>query len=635
MIATIDKINTLNAAQKAVLNSDEKRILVLAGPGAGKTFVLTEWIKQQLEENEKKSYKILGLTFTNKAADEMDKRLPMDLESRDKINLMTFHGLGAKILRQFGYHIGVPANFKICNDDAEKIEILKTGLKRAGIQEEYNWSKCLNIIADLKKNLISPNENELGQEKYTVLNNIYINYQKELFKSDSLDYDDLLFQTVKLLKTYPAFGKHYQKNYPYISVDEFQDTNLAQYEILKYLITEDTKLLTVGDDNQLIYEWNGASHKRLNDFKKEYNPTVIHLPLNYRCPNEIVEISNKLIAKNEIRLGDFQPNKASNNEKSNSCSLLKFNSFEEESAAIAYDIVEKHHYNLGEVVVLARRKKLLDKVVNHLRKQNVPYNLYERKGEFVSVPLAWLSEVLEFFNAPNREISAKIVTTTFNQIAGIEIDFSILKNLKEKGSENINFLSLWLNAVNNELDTENPFKALIDLVEQKLTLKNYRSFSIKVLKWFDDYFKEITKDKAKASIYNFEEYTEEKEVWKSLTKSVFSRLGSEIPLSSFLQELSLQTKETPPSSDKVNLMTIHASKGQGFEHVYLVGMVNDELPSYYAIKNNSQKAIEEERRNCYVAITRASKTLTLSYADRYDGWNKKPSLFLFDMEIIK
>ncbi len=625
----INEIDTLNEAQKAVVNSKEKKLLVLAGPGAGKTFVLTEWIKRQLEEDNKKSYKILGLTFTNKAADEMNKRLKKDLSfSFQRVSLMTFHGLATKVLGQFGYHIGVPSNFKICSEEIELVEILKNSLKKIGINNIYNPQKYLYKISDYKKNLISADVLPVGTDRQ-----IYEVYQKELIKDGYLDFDDLLFKAIELFKTYPAFAKHYQKIYPYICIDELQDTNLAQYELLQCLINKETNLLAVGDDNQLIYEWNGANYTRLEHFKKTYQPSIIHLPLNYRCPSDIVEISNKLIVKNELRLVLFLPNKAAI-QRTNSFSVRKFQNFEQEAAAIAFDIAEKHSDNLGEVVVLARRKKLLEKIASNLKKQNIFYNFYERKGKFTSVPVAWLSELLELFNAPSREQTAKIVTTTFNQIAGIDIDFSDLKNLKENGNENINFLSLWLNAVNEKLNENNSFKSLINLVETELSLKNYRSFSTKIIKWFDDYFKEISEERAKELMYNFDEYEEEKEVWENLTKNIFNRLGNDIPLNSFLQELSLQTKETPPSADKVNLMTIHAAKGKGFEHVYLVGMVDGELPTHYAIKNGEQKILEEERRNCYVAITRASETLTLSYADEYDGWTKTPSRFLSDMEMI-
>ena len=250
MITTIDNINTLNAAQKAVLISDAKRVLVLAGPGAGKTFVLTEWIKQQWKENEKKSYKILGLTFTNKAADEMNKRLKEDLSFPfQRVNLMTFHGLATKVLGQFGYHIGVPSNFKICGEEIELIEILKNSLKKIGINNIYNPQKYLYKILDYKKKLISADALPVGIDKQ-----IYEAYQKELIRDGYLDFDDLLFKAIELFKTYPAFAKHYQKIYPYICIDELQDTNLAQYELLQYLINSETNLLAVGDDNQLIFE---------------------------------------------------------------------------------------------------------------------------------------------------------------------------------------------------------------------------------------------------------------------------------------------------------------------------------------------------------------------------------------------
>jgi len=625
----------LNAAQKAVLNSDEKRILILAGPGAGKTLVLKEWIEKKLLEDARKSFKILGLTFTNKAAEEMNARLSEQLLEQPfskRLNLITFHSFGTSVLRQYGYYIGIQANFNICSDIEEQTEILKVSLKKTNIEGDYNWKKCLNAISSLKKVGYSPDEGELKEEKLSLLNTIYKAYEKELQKSGYVDYDDLLLKTFKLFKAYPALAKHFQKIYPYICVDELQDTNAAQYLILSNLINESTNLLAVGDDNQVIYEWNGADHKRLKSFKEDFKPQIIHLPLNYRCPKCIVEISNKLMVQNKIRLETFQPNIASCPEEG-IVELKNFGTFQQESIGIANCILEKHHGNFGQITILARRKKLLDKVAEVFTRKKIPHRLYARKGEFISAPVAWLHEVLRLFNEPDRERSMKLVIGTFNQIANLDINFSEIE--EQKTLNNTSLLSIWLNEINERLQLKkSSFGELISLVETTLGIKSYKQFYLAVFRWFDNYEKEHSEDDTKKLIYNFDEYKEEKQIWYSLANSIFNRLGSEIPISTFLQELSLTTKETPPQANEVCLMTIHASKGQGFEYVYLIGMVDDELPSYHAIKSNKNEVIEEERRNCYVAITRASKTLTLSYANTYFGWQKKPSRFLRDMELI-
>ncbi len=624
--STTDKTIQLNIAQQAVLTSSEKRILVLAGPGAGKTLVLKEWIKQKLSTDERKSYKILGLTFTNKAANEMSVRLADDIEGYFKrINLMTFHGFGARILRQYGYYLDIPTDFAICNDEDEQVEILKVGLKKAGIREVFNWKNCLKAISAVKKDgntALSNNQ----------INVIYKAYESELKVSGYLDYDDLLLKSYKLLKKYPALSKHYQKTYSYICIDELQDTNTMQYKILELIINEETNLLTVGDDNQVIYEWNGADYKRLKNFKDKYKPHIIHLPVNYRCPEEIVQVSNKLMTQNKFRLEPFTPNKAYSSK--GEVIFKKFDKFKEEILWIAENILEKHQQNLGQVTILARRKKLLDKVTGMFQSKQIAYKLHFRKGEFISAPVAWLNAVLHLFNSPNRKRSMKRVIGTFNQIANLNIDFATIKKGKQK-NENTSLFSVWLEEVNQQLnDSGNNFKEIIQLLENQLSIKTYKSFYIKLFNWFDNLEKEKSKETIKKLIYSYDEYKEEKMVWNKLSNEIFERLGSDIPLSTFLQELSLCTKETPAKPEEVNLMTIHAAKGQGFEHVYLIGMVDDELPSYYALKSNKQDAIEEERRNCYVAITRASKTLTITCAKNYSGWAKNPSRFLRDMELI-
>jgi len=629
-ISTIPTVQ-LNVAQEAVVNSSEKRILALAGPGAGKTFVLKEWIKQKLQDDPRKSYNILGLTFTNNAAREMNNRLAEDIIERSKqVNLMTFHSFCARVVRQYGYYIEIPANFEICNDEDELIEILKKSVQKSNIEAYHTYQKYFKNIRLYKHRVHTPYKGIISEEHLKL---IYNAYEKELRNNNYLDFDDLLLKTHQLLKTYPVLKKHYQKIYPYICIDELQDTNQLQYEILRFLIGDNTTLLAVGDDNQVIYEWNGADYQRLQSFKEQYNPRVIHLPLNYRCPPCIIEVSNKLIAKNYLRLGDFIPNQACNISEGE-VSLKPFDTFEKEVAGIAYDIAEKHEPDFGQVTILARRKKLLDKMSEALQKQNIPHRVHIRKGEFISAPLAWLHEILHLFNSPNRERSLKIVVGAFNQMANLDISVTTIKNKKQQ-DDNATLLSAWLDETNQKLkQVDSPFYKLTNLVETQLGIKTYKSFYTKIFKWFNDYEKQHEEEVLKESIYNYEEYNEEKQVWHSLAKEIFERLGDEIPLSTFLQELSLTTKETPLKNNEANLMTIHAAKGQGFDHVYLIGMVNDELPSYHALKSNKQKAMEEERRNCYVAITRAAQKLTLSYASQYFGWQKEPSQFLKDMELL-
>ena len=566
----------------------------------------------------------------------MNLRLSKDIPNSFKqVNLMTFHSFGVRVLSQYGYYLGIPTNFDICNDQEEQIEFLKIGAKKAGIEGNYNWKKCLNAISSIKKIGYYPDEGELKQDNLTFINSLYKAYEQELRISNYLDFDDLLLKTYKLFQTYPVLVAHYNKIYPYVCIDELQDTNILQYYVLQYIINDDTKLLAVGDDNQVIYEWNGADYKRLKTFKEEYQPRIIHLPLNYRCPNKIVEVSNKLMLKNDLRLDNFKPNKSFYSQEGKVELKPVFDTLHTEVTGIAYDISEKHQGDFGQVTILARRKKLLDKMAKALDKQGISHRLYLRKGEFVSAPLAWLNEILHLFNSPNRERSMKIVIGSFNQIANLNIDFSRIKERKQK-EDNTTLLSIWLNEVSLELtDDINGFYELVNLVESKLGIKTFKSFYNKVFKWFEAYQIENSEETIKELIYSFDEFNDEKEVWLELSRDIFNRLGTDIPLSTFLQELALSTKETSPKPNEVSLMTIHASKGQGFDHVYLIGMVDDELPSYHAIKSKKQEVMEEERRNCYVAITRASKTLTLSYAKRYDGWSKSPSRFLQEMELMK
>ena len=294
--------NELSATQKKAVDADAP-LLVLAGPGTGKTRVLTCRIARILDSTKDSKFRILGLTFTNAAADEIRERIIKFVPGQeDRLFLGTFHSFCADILRQHGIHLNINPNFNIYSHSRDLEAIMNEAINKAkDINRNVNDSdkKKLPIIQRLKSNLILPEEcldifsDKNFAEKMAI---IYKTYEQELDRRNALDFNSLILKTHELFIKYPAFAKRYRIVYPYICIDEFQDTNLAQYRLIRS-ITGDThkNLFVVADDDQIIYQWNGASYKRIIEFTNDYSPEIIQLPVNYRCPPEIVNLANNLM----------------------------------------------------------------------------------------------------------------------------------------------------------------------------------------------------------------------------------------------------------------------------------------------------------------------------------------------------
>jgi len=299
----------LSPIQKEAAEWDESPLLVLAGPGSGKTRVLTCRIARILDSSHNKNFRILGLTFTNKAADEMRSRVTNFVPGQEgRLFLGTFHSFCADILRQHGTHLNINPDFNIYSQDVDLQAVLNDAVEEAmkisDVVSDLD-KKTLPVIKRLKSLLVLP---EHCREVFTDagfgerMAVVYPAYEVELAKRNALDFNSLIFKTHLLFKTFPAFAKRYRTVYHYICIDEFQDTNHAQYSLIRALTgNQHRNLFIVADDDQIIYQWNGASHKRIEEFKNDYSPKVIQLPTTYRCPSEIVDLANNLIQHNFLR----------------------------------------------------------------------------------------------------------------------------------------------------------------------------------------------------------------------------------------------------------------------------------------------------------------------------------------------
>jgi DNA helicase-2/ATP-dependent DNA helicase PcrA len=633
----------LSATQEETAKWGEGPLLVLAGPGSGKTRVLTCHIAHVLDSTRDKNFRILGLTFTNKAADEMRTRVNNYVpEQGGRLFLGTFHSFCADVLRQHGTHLNINPNFNIYSQENDLQEILnkavEEGMKLSDLITNLD-KKTLPVIQRLKSLLVSPENccdlfqnKDLGRRMEVV----YPAYEKELSKRNVLDFNSLIFKAYELFTKFPAFAKRYRTVYPYICIDEFQDTNHAQYNLIRALTgNQHNNLFIVADDDQIIYQWNGASHKRLEEFVSDYSPEVFQLPINYRCPAEVVRLANSLIRHNFFRTAGKKPIKAFRSKQGEGIVRLlqHFTSFETEALSIAEDIEKYHSSHLGSVVVLARARKLLDVVERALQNRGLPAVISQRKDEFESSPFMWLHSILRLANDRQNYRNLEAVCGTFAQLTGVEIDPDDV--VIQAQVTNLDYLRHWIKLVSQKT-LRNSVAVIVYEISRSLGEgRDFKSFSKVALSWFDELVEKRRDPAADPSSEVFARYEEERGVWENLFREILSSLGDEITLEAFLQELEMHSKEAIPKPNTVVLMTIHGAKGKEFKHVYLIGLVEDELPSFQSKqKGDSSPEMEEERRNCFVAITRAIETLTLSYAQRYRGWPKEPSRFLFEMGLI-
>ncbi|PEL01345.1 hypothetical protein CN606_17785 [Bacillus toyonensis] len=633
-----ESLNNVTVIQRQAVEWEEGPLLVIAGPGSGKTRVLTLRIARLLENSSEENYRILGLTFTNKAADEMRARIEELVPGMNKrLFLGTFHSFCMQVLRDHGAQVGVNPDFTIYSDVKDLNEIIKEIIEDLEMKNVIKYIKNTNllpIIQYLQRNLIEPNEYlsslKSDNESRIAIEEIYRRYWDKLQKLNALDFDSLVFKTYLLFKKYPFIANHYRKIYKYICIDEFQDTNLAQYQMIKQLTRDKSKnIFVVADDNQLIYQWNGASDKRLNEFKDEYGANVIQLVDNFRCPPEVVQLANNLISFNKGRLNNKNLFQVVKKTKQNPDVLRvkRLISFDEEVKWIVKDIkYRKVDLNSSEsFAIIARTNKLLSAVYEALKENKIPVVISKRKNSFESPVLSWMHSILHLANKRNdiKYLSESVSSFEFFTQKSIDKE-EIVAWSESRDGDYLNGFYNCISMYNIDLNFLNSFK--LDLVEGK----NFMSFIEKTIEWLDNEVTSLEEQHEKI-------YMEERVVLKEIINGFYYKYGNDnsVTLSMFLQELDLAAKQIEPNTECVQCLTIHSAKGKEFEHVYLLGLVEDELPSFWSRnKGENSLEMEEERRNCFVAITRTNETLTLTFAENYNGWSKTPSRFLYEMGVL-
>ena len=638
--------DSLNAEQRRAVEHDRGPMLILAGAGSGKTRVLTHRIAYLIDEMDVNPYQIMALTFTNKAAREMRERVDKIVGyGAENIWVSTFHSSCVRILRRFVESIGYSRNFTIYDSDDQK-SLMRDVLKYLEIDtKQIKERSFLSAISSAKDELISPEEYELNARgDYTLSKyaKVYHEYQKRLKANNAMDFDDLIVKTVELFQSNPEALNYYRNRFRYIMVDEYQDTNTAQFRLI-HLMAQTTNeygeieknLCVVGDDDQSIYKFRGANIRNILDFEKEYpDAKVIKLEQNYRSTKNILNAANEVIANN---LGRKSKALWTENEEGSYVSFQQYeNDYEEANSVInsIIEMVKEKEVSYNEFAILYRTNAQSRVLEEKLVQKSIPYkiiggtNFYARKE--IKDMLAYLKTidngqdsiaVKRIINVPKRGIGL----TTLDRIEdyanrhGLTFYEALrhaesIPGLGRSTSKIVSFVS-FIEAIKSNLSKEN--YSLKDLLEEIIEATGYT----KELEESDD-------ESAEDRIGNINELINK--------IAAYEEDSAEQPtLSGFLEEVALvaDIDNLEEENNYVVLMTLHSAKGLEFPYVYLCGMEEGIFPSYMSISaDNPELEIEEERRLCYVGITRAKKQLFLSAARarmiRGETQYNRPSRFI-------
>ncbi len=618
----------LTEIQTEAVNWGDGAMLVLAGPGSGKTQVLTCRIARLLDGAKDKSFRVLALTFTNKAADEMKERVANFVPGlEERANIGTFHSFCGQVLRQHGIHLGIKPDFAIYSQDGDRKAVLEDALKRAGKNQQS--VRYLGLIDRMKTALIEPKDALTRLKSASDAQGIadaYEVYEGELRRLNILDFNSLIFEAHRLFAKFPAIATRYRRTYPYWLLDEFQDTNDAQYRLVSAMAAGDFKnVFAVADDDQIIYQWNGASFRQIQRFRADFGPHLVQLPTNYRCPPAIVAAANRLVAYNVQRTEAKKPLVAGKTElmlpAQDHIQLRDFRSDELEADGIAIEIAARGQDQWGRITVLARTRALLEGMQKALHSHHVPAVIAQRRDDFLSAQVRWLVACLVQTARPLDRRNMTVLIDAFNRFAGIQVDVSqVLSDAEASGAA---YLRVWAESAKREVADPEQSK-LINAAGQ-LEATSAKKIADEMIAEFGGRTSE-----------NDPDLSEDLAAWREISSDIGKHFGRNITLDEFLQQLQLRSKDPSPGANTVTLMTVHGAKGREFDFVYLIGLAEDILPSYQSRqKGDGSPEMEEERRNCFVAITRAKEALVLSRANSYRGWTKQPSRFLVEMGLVQ
>lgn len=607
----------LNPPQQEAVEHMEGPLLILAGAGSGKTRVITHRVAYLMEQGIN-PYNILAITFTNKAAGEVRERVDDMLGyGSESVWISTFHSLCVRILRRNIEQIGYASNFTIYDTDDQK-RVIKEVTKYLQMDPKmYPERMLMAEISRAKENFISPHEYDLeaqGEYRKMQIARVYIEYQKRMHSNNALDFDDLLYKTVQLFQDYPEVLERYQERFRYIMVDEYQDTNQIQFLLVRQIARKYRNLCVVGDDDQSIYKFRGANIMNILNFEQEYpDAKVIKLEQNYRSTGNILNAANAVIHHNTGRKDKTLWTAREDGD------LIEYKQYEnehQEAEQIAWKILEykaKNRLNYSDFAVLYRTNAQSRVLEEKLIIKNIPYKIYGGQNFYARLEvkdlLAYLKTVANgaddiavkrIINVPKRGIGATTISKIEAYALGQEISFmDALYQVEDvpgigKAAAKIQRFTDLISDLRDELAQG---LMLQELYDEILERTGYRE--------------ELLAEHTEESMNRIENLEELK------NKIVIYEENAEHPdLNELLEEVALvaEVDSLNSSDDKVVLMTIHSAKGLEFPYVFLCGMEDGLFPGTMTINSGDPEEMEEERRLCYVGITRAKDRLFLSSA---------------------
>ena len=627
-------LDTLNPAQREAVEKTEGPVLILAGAGSGKTRVLTTRIGHLIEDKGVQPANILAITFTNKAANEMRERVEEILESdASDMWISTFHSCCVRILRKDINRIGYNRSFVIY-DSADQVTLVKDCLKELNLNDKvFEPKMIISTISGAKDKLYDPKQFKamhMNDNRMSKIADVYALYQDRLKRNSALDFDDLIFKTVELLKSDKEVLDYYRNRFKYIMVDEYQDTSKAQYELIKILAKEHQNICVVGDDDQSIYGWRGADIRNILEFEKDYDDVhVVKLEQNYRSTQIILDAANTVISNNIER----KRKRLWSEKKDGELIKIQVAQDEIEESDFVADMIAKisreQNRSYKDFAVLYRANAQSRSVEDALNRSQIPYNIYGGTKFYERKEIKDLIAYLRVIQNPQDDISIKRIINVPRRGIGLrtiekiedraslkqESIYSVLIDIEtnsEISTKARNSISEFVDNVIGTLRTMREVYPVSKLIEKVIESIDYYGYIDELYKG-DKEEAEERKDNVKEFIsvaMEFEQNSEEKD------------------LETFLTGVALTSESSEEEEiDKVSLMTIHTSKGLEFPVVFIVGMEDGLFPISRAVRSMSDSEIEEERRLCYVGITRAKEILYLTLTQKRTLYGKtNPSI---------
>lgn len=627
-------LDTLNPAQREAVEKTEGPVLILAGAGSGKTRVLTTRIGHLIEDKGVQPANILAITFTNKAANEMRERVEETLDSdASDMWISTFHSCCVRILRKDINRIGYNRSFVIY-DSADQVTLVKDCLKELNLSDKVFEPKVIiSTISGAKDKLYDPKQFKamhMNDNRMSKIADVYALYQDRLKRNSALDFDDLIFKTVELLKSDKEVLDYYRNRFKYIMVDEYQDTSKAQYELIKILAKEHQNICVVGDDDQSIYGWRGADIRNILEFEKDYdNVHVVKLEQNYRSTQIILDAANTVISNNIER----KRKRLWSEKKEGELIKIQVAQDEIEESDFVADMIAKisreQNRSYKDFAILYRANAQSRSVEDALNRSQIPYNIYGGTKFYERKEIKDLIAYLRVIQNPQDDISIKRIINIPRRGIGLrtiekiedraslkqESIYSVLIDIEtnsEISTKARNSISEFVDNVIGTLRTMREVYPVSKLIEKVIESIDYYGYIDELYKG-DKEEAEERKDNVKEFIsvaMEFEQNSEEKD------------------LETFLTGVALTSESSEEEEiDKVSLMTIHTSKGLEFPVVFIVGMEDGLFPIARAVRSMNDSEIEEERRLCYVGITRAKEILYLTLTQKRTLYGKtNPSI---------